>query len=412
MTTKYTEGSANTRTVSVREVAESIQYGHTASAVPSEEGPRFLRITDIQNGAVDWDHVPSCDIAQEEIPKYRLSEGDLVFARTGATTGKSYLIRNCPDAVFASYLIRVRASKDVDPRYLAFFFQSPDYWQQIERGKRGIGQPNVNGKILGEIQLPVPPLDEQERIVAEIEKQFTRLDAGMASLKRVQSALKRYRASVLKAACEGRLVPTDKKRWRNVTFGELCHVQGGYAFKSSNYQSEGIPLIRISNLVDGEVTLDRKTPRLPSAYVTDYSEFLLRTSDVLIAMSGATTGKMATFMLNEPALLNQRVGRFIIKADADAIREYLALVVEQIARQVLRDAYGAAQPNISPKKIEAMNLAIPPMAEQTKIVADVERRVSVVEELYQAIAFSLRRAARLRQSVLNVSFGGVAKRTT
>ena len=165
MTTKYTEGFADTRTVRVREVAESIQYGHTASAVTSEEGPRFLRITDIQNGAVDWDQVPSCDIAQKEIPKYRLSEGDLVFARTGATTGKSYLIRKCPDAVFASYLIRVRASKDVDPRYLALFFQSPDYWSQIEKGKRGIGQPNVNGKILGEVKLPLPPLHEQERIV-------------------------------------------------------------------------------------------------------------------------------------------------------------------------------------------------------------------------------------------------------
>src|SRR6266496_3935130 len=149
----YSDSSTETRTVRVREVAESIQYGHTASAVQREKGPRFLRITDIQNGIVDWDVVPSCNIAQEEIPKYRLSEGDLVFARTGATTGKSYLIRKCPAAVFASYLIRVRASKQVDPRYLAYFFQSPDYWQQIEQGKRGIGQPNVNGKTLGEVKL-------------------------------------------------------------------------------------------------------------------------------------------------------------------------------------------------------------------------------------------------------------------
>jgi len=122
----------------------------------SKEGPRFLRITDIQNGKVNWNSVPSCDIAEEDIPKYRLSEGDLVFVRTGATTGKSYLIRQCPDAVFAPYLIRVRATKDVDPRYLAYFFQSPDYWRQIEEGKRGIGQPNVNGKTLGEIKLPLP----------------------------------------------------------------------------------------------------------------------------------------------------------------------------------------------------------------------------------------------------------------
>lgn len=219
----YSDSPTNSRSVRVREVADSIQYGHTASAVASGKGPRFLRITDIQNGAVDWNSVPSCDIAEEEIPKYRLSEGDLVFARTGATTGKSYLIRKCPDAVFASYLIRVRASKDVDPRYLAFFFQSPDYWRQIEEGKRGIGQPNVNGKTLGEVRLPLPPRDKQQRIVAEIEKQFTRLDAGVASLKRVQAALKRYRASVLKAACEGRLVPTEAELARL----SACNAQAG-----------------------------------------------------------------------------------------------------------------------------------------------------------------------------------------
>src|SRR6266404_4781905 len=164
--------------VRLKDVSDSIQYGHTASAVAKPTGPRFLRITDIQNGTVDWNSVPSCDIVAEDVPKYRLSKGDLVFARTGATTGKSFLIGDCPEAVFASYLIRVRVSADVDSRYLSAFFQSPDYWQQIEGGKRGIGQPNVNGKVLGEVQFPVAPLPEQRRIVAEIEKQFTRLEAG------------------------------------------------------------------------------------------------------------------------------------------------------------------------------------------------------------------------------------------
>ena len=197
------------RRVAIKNIADSIQYGHTASAVDRKDGPRFLRITDIQDGRVDWSAVPSCDIAKADIPKYRLSSGDLVFARTGATTGKSFLIGACPEAVFASYLIRVRVSADVDSRYLSAFFQSPDYWRQIEGGKRGIGQPNVNGTVLGEVQFPVPPLPEQRRIVAEIEKQFTRLEAGVAALRRVQANLKRYRAAVLKAACEGRLVPTE-----------------------------------------------------------------------------------------------------------------------------------------------------------------------------------------------------------
>ena len=199
------------RRVAIKDMADSIQYGLTASAAERKEGPRFLRITDIQDGRVDWSTVPSCDIAKEQIPKYRLSSGDLVFARTGATTGKSFLIGECPEAVFASYLIRVRVSADVDSRYLSAFFQSPDYWRQIEGGKRGIGQPNVNGSVLGEVQFPVAPLPEQRLIVAEIEKQFTRLEAGVAALRRVQANLKRYRAAVLTAACEGCLVPTESE---------------------------------------------------------------------------------------------------------------------------------------------------------------------------------------------------------
>ena len=80
------------RRVAVKDMAESIQYGHTASAIQRKNGPRFLRITDIQDGRVDWDSVPSCDIPKGGVPKYKLAPGDLVFARTGATTGKSFLI--------------------------------------------------------------------------------------------------------------------------------------------------------------------------------------------------------------------------------------------------------------------------------------------------------------------------------
>src|SRR5436309_1559405 len=85
-----------------------ISYGHTESASYEPIGPQFLRITDIQNGQVDWDNVPFCRIDKADLPKYRLTTGDIVFARTGATTGKSFLVVDPPEAVFASYLIRLR----------------------------------------------------------------------------------------------------------------------------------------------------------------------------------------------------------------------------------------------------------------------------------------------------------------
>lgn len=196
--------------LSVGDIAKSIQYGHTASANEDSDGPRFLRITDIQNGQVNWAAVPSCSIEKNDIEKYRLCAGDIVFARTGATTGKSYLIRDCPDAVFASYLIRLRMQEGVIPAFVQAFFQTSNYWRQIEGGKRGIGQPNVNASILGTIRIPIAPTKEQQRIVAKIEELFSDLDAGVAALERAKAKLKRYRAAVLNAAIEGKLT----KAWR------------------------------------------------------------------------------------------------------------------------------------------------------------------------------------------------------
>src|SRR5205807_10352412 len=101
------------------DVCERIDYGFTASADFSIKEPRLLRITDIQDGSVDWGRVPGCKIAPKEEEENRLLVGDVVFARTGATTGKSFLIRHVPGAVFASYLIRLRMGKEVLPEYFA-----------------------------------------------------------------------------------------------------------------------------------------------------------------------------------------------------------------------------------------------------------------------------------------------------
>jgi type I restriction enzyme S subunit len=195
------------------EISLAIQYGYTEKASTEKVGPKFLRITDIQNDNVDWDQVPFCIIEKEQQQKYLLDTGDLVFARTGATVGKSYLIKgSIPESVFASYLIRVRLSPNVEPKFIAYFFQSADYWNQIIKSKAGIGQPNVNGKKLGQIQVPLAPQNQQKRIVAEIEKQFSRLDKAVTNLKRVKANLKRYKAAVLKAAVEGKLTEEWRKQ--------------------------------------------------------------------------------------------------------------------------------------------------------------------------------------------------------
>lgn len=163
------------RIAAVGDFCEPPQYGYTESATKEQIGPRFLRITDIQNGHVDWGRVPFCQCPDTR--KYLLRPGDLVFARTGATTGKSFLIGECPEAVFASYLIRLRIRDTVSVNYLYRYFQSPGYWEQISDEKKGTGQPNLNGSKLERLKVPIAPPGEQNRIVAELDALQTQVDA-------------------------------------------------------------------------------------------------------------------------------------------------------------------------------------------------------------------------------------------
>ncbi len=168
--------------VSLGDYSYDIQYGFTASAVEKEVGPKLLRITDIQDNAVDWDSVPYCYC--DDVEKYRLEDNDIVFARTGATTGKSFLVKNPPLAVFASYLIRVKVGEHFDPNFIYAYFQSSAYWRQIQSLSSGSAQGGFNATKLNNLQIVLPPKKEQAKIVETL-NQIDRniLQANQAILK-------------------------------------------------------------------------------------------------------------------------------------------------------------------------------------------------------------------------------------
>lgn len=152
------------------DLSESIQYGYNAPAQKSAK-IRMVRISDIQNGGVLWDTVPYCDIADGDIETYLLKANDILFARTGGTVGKSYLVKQIPyEAIYAGYLIRTRYSVHLCPEYLKCFMDSNLYWAQLRNGVIATAQPNCNGKTLARMVLPLPPLAEQRRIVARLEE--------------------------------------------------------------------------------------------------------------------------------------------------------------------------------------------------------------------------------------------------
>ncbi len=150
--------------VPLREVCESIDYGFTASATRDPVGPRFLRITDIVPKRLDWQGVPFCEIEPKKLAKYRLRAGDIVIARTGATTGWAKFITDPPEAVFASYLVRLRTAPSVDARFVGFVVESQAYKDFIQQHMGGAAQPNANAKVLTSYEIPIPPLPAQQRI--------------------------------------------------------------------------------------------------------------------------------------------------------------------------------------------------------------------------------------------------------
>jgi type I restriction enzyme S subunit len=159
-------------------VATRIQYGYTASAAPNQPGPRLLRITDIQNDRVNWSTVPGVEAAEDDLAPYHLEAGDLLIARTGGTIGKTFLIREIEvPSVFASYLIRVSPTCGISPAFLKVFAGSDLYWHQLLAASMGTGQPNVNSTSLSLLKLPLPPFEEQNRIVVRVEELMQLCDA-------------------------------------------------------------------------------------------------------------------------------------------------------------------------------------------------------------------------------------------
>lgn len=452
---------------SVGEIAASIEYGHTASATESVEGPRFLRITDIQGGKVDWACVPSCSIAEADIAKYRLKSGDIVFARTGATTGKTFLIRHAPLAVYASYLIRLRMCEGVYPPFVQAFFQTSDYWQQIEGGKRGIGQPNVNANILRQLRLPVAPFDEQRRIIAKLEELLSDLDAGVAALERARQNLKRYRAAVLKAAVEGkltedwraahpvvepaaklleRILTERRQRWEEEQLAKFAatgktppknwqtkyiephvpHADDSYTFpptwcrayvgqianvvlgkmldKTKHRTGESMPYVRNINVRWCRVDTDD----LLEMYFekSEIQRFRLLAGDLLVC-EGGEPGRAAVWDGRMPNMMFQKA-LHRVRCLGKTEPQYLVYLLEHLAKSGQLEQYftGSTIRHFTRESFVEMPIPLPPVDEQVQIVANVEQLLSIAEASESQIEANLHRAARLRQSILKEAFSG------
>ena len=332
---------------SLDELMDRLQYGFTAKAKQNSAGPKFLRITDINEGVIDWDTVPNCEIRSSEIEKYRLFEGDIVFARSGSIE-KACMIVDPPEAIFASYLIRGRPLHPTIGIWTKYFVQSAAYLSQIVAAASGIGMQNVNAKKIGLVSIPIAPLPEQSRITSKIESLQSRSTKARKALDAIPPLLEKFRQSVLSSVFRGDLTadwraqnpdiePAEKllerirkerrKRWEedelakmkakgktpkddkwkkkykepepvdNIDLPELPEGwcwgpleilgihQSGIAYKSKDFTNSGIQVIKLGNLYQGRFDLSRDPTFLPQDHPAVF-EGLLHQGDLIISQTG------------------------------------------------------------------------------------------------------------------------------
>ncbi len=393
-------------------MVSTINYGYTESASYEQVGPKFLRITDIQNDRVDWKSVPYCKIALEDVPKYRLASGDIVFARTGATTGKSYLVNNPPDAVFASYLIRLRViDKKLLPEFVSLFFQTDSYWKSIKDGSAGSAQGGFNATKLGALSIPIPPISEQQRIVGILDEAFDGIATAKANAeKNLQNARALFDSHLQSVFTQ------SGKRWDRVTLdallergwieGHLDGNHGGDYPRKEEFISEGVPYISANCLDDDQVDMSR------AKYLSAIRAALLRkgiakNDDVLFAHN-ATVGPVAMLHTDEEKVILGTSLTYYRCNRAYILPEYLAHYMRSFdfKSQYLQVMRQSTRNQVPITKQREFFHIIPPIEEQKMIIVQLDGLFKSVRQLDAIYQRKLAALDELKKSLLHRAFTG------
>ena len=417
-------------------ITDVIQYGLSNSA-ESTGDYRLLRITDIQNGCVNWDTVPFTSTDEPE--KYLLHKDDIVFARTGATVGKSFLITDLPYAsVYASYLIRIRLINGISANYIYHFFNSYCYWEQVTDKAVGVGQPNCNGTALRELFIPLPSQAEQNRIVPVADNLLKIVDTITSEQESLSELIQTTKSKILDLAIRGKLVPQDlndepasilleriraekdelikqgkikrdKKEsvifkgddnsyyqdlpncWSVCKLCEISYFERGITFPASAKETvptdRNIACARTANVQDlfdisNLIYVDR-------SFMKDNPDKLLKVNDIIVSTANSLelVGKSC---IVEKLLEKMTFGGFVTVVRGIGINhKYIHMCLKN---KFLKGefSYKSTQTtniaNISTKDLAETIIYLPPLAEQRRIVNAVETLFAQIDKIAEQIS--------------------------
>lgn len=260
------------------EISTDISYGYTASATFENTGTKFLRITDIVPSRINWGNVPFCEVDELKKEKYKLDVGDLVIARTGATTGYNKIIKDSKDAVFASYLIRYKLDKSiVIPNYIGYYLQSEIWDGFVEGIKGGSAQPGANAKQFASFEVNLPPLAEQKAIaevLSSLDDKIDLLHQQNQTLEDMAQTL--FREWFIEKADEG---------WEEVMITDLFEVRDG-THDSPKQKEVGKPLITTKHMSNNKLDIDNAYLISEEDYEKINKRSIVEQYDILFSMIG------------------------------------------------------------------------------------------------------------------------------
>ncbi len=401
----------------ISEVTTKVGSGSTprgGESVYQDSGVPLIRSMNVHSSGFKSDGLAFIDADEaKKLDHVIVQPSDVLLNITGASIGR---VTTAPDVLAGArvnqHVCIIRPKEELSSSFLSYFLASPKEQSRVMNVQVGATRQALTKAMILDWDVPVPPLHEQQEIVAEIEKQFSRLDEAVANLKRAKANLKRYKASVLKAAVEGKFVSCNPSGWARTNLGAvLTTMEAGKSFKCE----ERLPSIREIGVVkvsavtwgtyneeESKTCLD--PDRIEPRYFVKPGDFLFSRANTIQLVGACVIAQK----VNRKIMLSDKILRFHF-SDMTLPQWVLYWLRSDIGRkeiQRLSTGNQESMRNIGQERIRQIDFALPCLAEQRAIVGEVERRLSVIDELEATVEANLTRADRLRQSVLSQAFSG------
>lgn len=379
----------------------------------SNEGIRLVQTGNIGFGFFKDKDDKARYISEETFKRLNCTEilpGDLLVSRLPDPVGKSCIIPDINTKMITGVdCTIIRPNENLLSEYLCYYQQSNDYLNDVLKGVSGATRQRISRKNLGLIEIPLPPIQEQQRIVAILDEAFTAIDKAKANTEQNLKNAKELFESELQ-----RIFSEKRKDYEEKTLGEILDFFNGFAFKSKDaIENSNTQLVRMGNLYQNELNLERRAVYYPDEFAKSFSKYLLKPNDLIISLTGTTGKEDFGYTVKIPEndynlLLNQRIAKICIKNENETDKDYLLhfLLSRIFLDKLYKTANGTRQANLSTETMKSMLINVPDFIKQKTIVSKLDALREQTKKLEAVYTKKLLDLEELKKSVLQKAFSG------